>query len=136
MDLGDPAVRSWDEIFNAFDPTKVFWLAILLGLEFILGIVIAFRKNQFDWDYVFDEAKKNVIVMIAWGAAFIYSELAGNIVYGLAMTYIGGSVVSNITSLLNSNISGTLGQLLTKGPGDGGDTSAPKAVREDNPPIP
>jgi len=128
VDLGEPAVRSWDQIFNAFDPDKVVWLFILLALEFVLGVVLAFNKNEFDWDQVFGIAKKNVIIMIAWGAAFVYSELAGNVVYGLALAYVGGSVVSNITAILGSSIKGTAGQILTRGPGDGGDTSGSTAT--------
>ena len=119
MNLGDPTVRNWNEIFQAFDPDKVIWLFTLLALEFVLGVAYAIKINKFDWDKIFDVAKKNVLIMISWGAAFIYSENAGTIVYGLALAYVGGSVVVNITALLGSDIRGTLGQLTTKGPGDG-----------------
>ena len=122
MDLGDPTVRNWNEVFQAFDPDKVIWLAVLLGLEFILGVIIAFRRNEFDWDQIFEIAKKNVVIMIAWAAAFIYSENAGTIVYGLALAYVGGSVAANITSLLGVSINGLPGQILTRGPGDSNNT--------------
>lgn len=125
MDLGDPTVRTLDEIVRAFDPDKVVWLFVLLALDFVTGVVNAFKKNVFDWARVFDVAKKNIVIAAAWGAAFVYSENAGNIVYGLALAYIGGSVVANIVSLIGTNATGTLGQLVTKGPGDSTNTGPP-----------
>lgn len=119
MDFGDPTIRSLDEIVKAFDPTMVQWLFVLLILEFITGVALAIKENVFDWDRVFDIAKKNVWYALGWGVAFIYSETAGNTVYALIMAAIGGGLVSNLTSLLGTTPTGILGQIVNKGPGDG-----------------
>ena len=123
MDLGEPTVRTLNEIVLAFKPEMVIWLLVLLALEFITGVILAFQKNQFDWDKIYDVAKKNILIAAGWGAAFLYSENAGNVVYALALAAVGGGVVANVTALLGANIGGLGGQLVTKGPGDGGDTS-------------
>lgn len=136
MDLGEPGTRSLDSILEAYDPDQVFWLATLLGLEFILGVVLAFKNNEFDWGRVFDIGKKNIFYAAGWGVAWVYSVDLGNAVYGLVLVTVGASVVTNVTALMGTVIPGIPGQLLTKGPGDGGDTSSVKSAEAPTPVVP
>jgi hypothetical protein len=124
MDLGTSTVRSLNDVVQAFDPTMVFWLGAMLALEFVTGVAIAFKDNAFDWDKVFDIAKKNVWMMVGWGAAFVYSRQAGNAVYYLALAWASAGTAQNVIALVGVNANGIVGQLLTRGPGD---ASAPKA---------
>ena len=118
MDLGNPGVRSLNEIVQAFDPTMVFYLLVLMAAELVFGVINALRLNEFDWDHFLTSAKENILYAAAWGVAFVYSESAGTIVYGLILAKVGFSVVSNITDLFGVKVSGPLGQLVSKGPGD------------------
>lgn len=118
MDLGSSSVRDWNDVLSAFDSTMVFWLGIMLTLEFLTGVAIAIKDNVFDWDKVLDIAKKNVWMMLAWGAAFIYSDVAGNTVYALVLAVAAAGVAQNVLALLGANVNGVIGQLLSKGPGD------------------
>lgn len=120
MDISDSSVRSWADIFSAFDPTMVQWLLTLLGLEFITGVLLAFKNNTFDWGRTFDIAKKGLWMAGAWGAAFVLSPAASAAVYAVAVAAAGAGAINNITALLGMSVPGLAGQLLNRGPGNGG----------------
>jgi len=119
MSIGESQVRTWDDVFAAFDETRVFWLVTLLALEFITGVALALKEDRFDWSRTTDIARKGVFMLVAWGAAFVYSDAVGDAVYGLIVVAASGSVVQNVASLLGVSAEGLLGQLINKGPGSG-----------------
>lgn len=118
MVIDESSVRAWSDIFAAFDPTMVSWLITLLALEFVSGVALAFKDNVFDWDRLFNIAKKGSWMAMAWGVAFVLSPTASAAVYALAASAAGASIVNNLTSLTGISVSGLVGQLLHRGPGD------------------
>lgn len=119
MSIGESQVRTWNDVFAAFDETRVFWLVTLLALEFITGVALALKEDRFDWSRTTDIARKGVFMLVAWGAAFVYSDAVGAAVYGLIVVTASGSVAQNIAALLGVSAEGLLGQLINKGPGSG-----------------
>lgn len=120
MDFSDSSVRAWTDIFEAFDPTMVQWLLTLLGLEFVTGVLLALKNNVFDWGRSFDIAKKGLWMAAAWGAAFVLSPAASAAVYAVAVAAAGAGTINNLTALMGTSIPGLAGQILQRGPGDGG----------------
>jgi hypothetical protein len=118
-------VRDFQDILNAFNPAMVEWLAVLLALEFVTGVVLALKTNSFDWSRVFDIAKKNVWIAVGWGTAFVYSDQLSAAVYALAVAWLSGGILNNLAALTGFDVSGFLGQLVNKGPGDGSAAGTP-----------
>ena len=121
--VGD--VRSFSDILNAFDPAMAQWLIVLLMAEFASGVALAIKSNAFDWARVFDIAKKNVWIALGWGAAFMFSDVLSVFVYGLAVAWLSGGFINNLGALLGIDLSGFVGQLVSKGEGDGRQAGTP-----------
>jgi hypothetical protein len=118
LQLGQPQAIGLEEFLAAFDSKMVFWLVSILVADFATGVVLALKKNTFDWAKTFDIAKKQLIIATAWGAGFALGPDIGNTVYGLSVAYITGSVMGNLVELLDIKPTGIVGQFLSKGPGD------------------
>jgi len=122
--IDESQVRAWGDLLHVFDGAMAQWLVTLLVLDFVTGVFLAFQKNEFDWRESMRIAQKAVFVVVAWGAAAIISDNFGRAVYALAASSVVGSAVGNISALMGLDVRGLLGQLTTRGPGDGGDTIA------------
>lgn len=116
--VGDQSVRTFSDVVAAFSPAMVQWLFIGLFVQFVTGIIIAFRDNEFDWKRTADIGKELVIGVAIWAVAVTLSDNVGKAAYALVTGRMIAASVTNLTELLGMDVKGLLGQVVTKGPGD------------------